>query len=125
MVQDGSSNEAILWSEGNNILTSVIQQGDGNVISSNIKNHYLQSRTARLLQVGNDNNITLDLREAGVPESFEPQEFNITQNGTGHSATVTGVEFDSPITITQTSGVGGTGMQIEINTSYFSFPMGN
>ena len=42
-----------------------------------------------------------------------------------HSATVTGVEFDSPITITQTSGVGGTGMQIEINTSYFSFPMGN
>ena len=83
VVQDGSSNEAILWSEGDNILTSVIQQGDGNVISSNIKNHYLQSRTARLLQVGNDNNITLDLREAGVPESFEPQEFNITQNGTG------------------------------------------
>ena len=39
--------------------------------------------------------------------------------------TVTGVDFNSPITIEQTAGTGGTGMQIEINTSYFSFPMGN
>jgi len=122
VVQDGSFNEANVQSEGNNILTSVKQEGERNVINSYIKNYHLESRTARLLQVGDDNNITLDLREAGVPESFEPQEFKITQTGNNHEATITGIDFNSPITIDQT---GGTGMQIEINTSYFTFPMGN
>jgi hypothetical protein len=120
--QDGSFNEANLMSEGNNILTEVKQEGDGNIIDSYIKNYHLESRTARLLQVGNDNNITLNLREADVPESIEAQEIKITQHGNEHKATVTGVDFNSPITINQTAGYGGMGMQIEINTSYFFFP---
>ena len=34
------------------------------------------------------------------------------------------VDFDSPIAITQTSGVGGTGMQIESNYIIFFFSNG-
>lgn len=121
--QYDSSNEATLVSEGENISTSVKQDGAGNIINSYIKNHHLDARTAMLLQEGSNNRIDLDLREAGVPASSGSQMFSVTQNGNGHGATITGVDFDSPITVEQTAGAGGEGMQIEINTSYFSFPM--
>ncbi len=123
--QYNSSNEANLLSEGKNILISAKQDGDGNVINSYIKNFDLESRSAMLLQEGNNNSIELELLEMNIPEGSQSQEVRVTQNGNGHEAVIKGIDFNSTVEVTQTAGFGGEGMQVEINTSYFSFPMRN
>jgi len=121
--QTGSSNEANLLSDGNNISVSAKQDGDGNIINTYIKNLDLQSRSALLLQNGNNNRIDLELFGDGVPTGVLSQEVKITQQGNNHVLEASGEDAFAPFEVTQNSGVGGEGMQISISNSYFNFPM--
>lgn len=118
LFQDGLGNIANLQSNGSDTYTFVWQKGDNNEVKSELTNDNLYSRTAMLIQLGNQNKIEL-------PAEVQAQEVKVVQFGNGHEAVVKDNTFDSPIEVTQTAGFGGEGMQVEINTSYFSFPMRN
>lgn len=118
-----SSNEANLWSEGKDITVEVKQDGNNNSINSFIENYFLVSRSAYLLQNGNNNRIELALFGDGIPSVSDAQQVQISQTGNDHSVDAVLENSFAPITITQTSGVNGEGMQINISNSTFAFPM--
>nr|WP_321356816.1 hypothetical protein [uncultured Draconibacterium sp.] len=120
-----SSNEASLWSEGENISVEVKQDGDGNSINSFIENYFLVSRSAYLLQQGNNNRIELALFGDAVPSLSDAQQVEISQTGNDNSVDAMLENTFAPISITQTPGVNGKGMQINISNSVFAFPMKN
>ena len=120
-----SSNEASLWSEGENIRVEVKQDGDGNSINSFIENYFLVSRSAYLLQQGNNNRIELALFGDAVPSLSDAQQVEISQTGNDNSVDAMLENTFAPISITQTPGVNGKGMQINISNSVFAFPMKN
>jgi len=117
-----SSNEANLWSEGENVTIEVKQDGNDNTINSFIENYSLVSRSAYLLQQGNNNQIQLALFGDGISLSGSAQQIQITQTGNDHSVDAILENSFAPITITQTPGVNGEGMQLNISNSAFSFP---
>jgi len=112
-----SSNEANLWSEGENVTQEVKQDGNDNTINSFIENYSLVSRSAYLLQQGNNNRIQLALFGDGIPQSNDAQQVQITQTGNDHSVDAILENSFAPITITQTPGVNGEGMQLNISNS--------
>lgn len=118
LFQDGLGNIANLKSDGSDTYTFVLQKGDNNDVKSVVSNYNLYSRTAMLIQLGNNNKIEL-------PAEVQFKEVNVFQYGNGHDAVVKDNAINSTVEITQTAGFGGEGMQVEINTSYFSFPMRN
>ena len=117
-----TSNEANLWSEGDNISVEVKQDGIDNSINSFIENYFLVSRSAYLLQQGNNNRIELALFGDAVPSVNDAQQVQITQTGNDHSVEAMLENSFAPISITQTPGVNGEGMQVNISNSAFSFP---
>lgn len=117
-----SSNDANLWLEGENVTVEAKQDGDDNSINSFIENYSLVSRSAYLLQQGNNNRIQLALIGDGIPLSSDAQQVQITQTGNDHSVDAMLENSFAPITITQTPGVNGEGMQLNISNSAFSFP---
>ena len=121
--QYNASNEASLWSDGNNITTSVKQDGEKNIVNSYIKNLDLQSRSALLMQVGNNNRIDLALFGDGIPSGVLSQEAKISQYGNNHVVEAFMEDTFVPIEVTQKSGAGGEGMPISVSNSYFNFPM--
>ena len=118
-----SSNMASLWSEGENVKVEVKQDGSENTINSFIENYYLVSRSAYLVQKGNNNRIDLALFGDEVPSVADAQEVQISQTGNNHSVEAILENSFAPINITQTAGVNGEGMQVNISNSAFSFPM--
>ena len=118
-----ASNEANLWSEGENINVEVKQDGIGNSINSFIENYFLVSRSAYLLQQGNNNRIELALFGDAVPSVNNAQQVEISQTGNDNSVDAMLENTFAPISITQTPGVNGEGMQINISNSVFAFPM--
>jgi len=120
-----SSNEANLWSEGDNIKIEVKQDGTSNTINSFVQNYYLESRAALLTQNGNNNRIDLAVFGNEIPSSSDAQTISITQTGNNNGVEAFLENTFSPIQITQTPGVNGEGMQINISNSAFSFPMKN
>lgn len=117
-----SGNEANLWSEGENIKMEVKQDGNDNSISSFIENYFLVSRSAYLLQQGNNNRIELALFGDGIPSVSDAQQVQISQTGNDHSVDAVLENSFAPITITQTPGVNGEGMPVNISNSTFAFP---
>ncbi|WP_319228168.1 hypothetical protein [Draconibacterium orientale] len=117
-----SSNEAYLWSEGDNISVEVKQDGIDNSINSFIENYFLVSRSAYLLQQGNNNRIELALFGDVAPSVNDAQQVQISQTGNDHSVEAMLENSFAPISITQTPGVNGEGMQVNISNSAFSFP---
>jgi len=121
--QFGSGNEASLWSEGNHINMEVKQDGNDNTINSFIENYVLVSRSAYLLQQGNNNRIELALFGDAVPTLSNAQELQISQTGNNHSLQANLENTFESFTVTQTAGINGEGMQVNISNSAFSFPM--
>jgi len=117
-----TSNDANLWSEGENVTIEVKQNGNDNSINSFIENYSLVSRSVYLLQEGNNNRIELALFGDGIPISNDAQQVQITQTGNDNSVDAILENSFAPITITQTPGVNGEGMQLNISNSAFSFP---
>ena len=117
-----TSNEANLWSEGDNISMEVKQDGIDNSINSFIENYFLVSRSAYLLQQGNNNRIELALFGDVAPSVNDAQQVQISQTGNDHSVEAMLENSFAPISITQTPGVNGEGMQVNISNSAFSFP---
>lgn len=114
-----SSNEANLWSEGENVKVEVKQDGNDNSINSFIENYFLVSRSAFLLQQGNNNRIELALFGDGIPSVSDAQQVQISQTGNDHSVDAVLEDSFAPISITQTPGVNGEGMQLNISNSTF------
>jgi hypothetical protein len=122
--QYNANNEANLWSVGENIHTSVKQDGDGNGINSYIKNYNLDQRSAMLLQEGNNNRIDLAIYGDDAPATgLTSQEFKITQQGNNHVVEAFMENDFRSMEINQNSGVDGDGMSIKVTQSYFNFPM--
>jgi hypothetical protein len=117
------TNEANLWSVGKNIRTSVKQDGDGNIINSYIENDGVNSRSATLLQAGNQNRIDLSLTGDGFGNNPVEQTVIINQYGNRHEVKAFMEPFSEPIEINQYPGVGGEGMKVDVSTSTFNFPM--
>ena len=118
-----SGNEANLWSEGKDIIVEVKQDGNNNSINSFIENYFLVSRSAYLLQNGNNNRIELALFGDGIPLEIDAQQVQISQTGNDHSINAVLENTIVPISITQTPGMNGEGMQVNISNSEFAFPM--
>ena len=121
--QRGSSNEANLWSIGRDLSTYASQEGDGNVINSYIKDEGITTRSATLLQEGNQNRIDLSLTENGFGSSYMDQHVKISQQGNQHELSALMEPHSAPFEITQTPGINGEGMKVNVSTSQFNFPM--
>lgn len=117
------NNEANLWSVGKNILTSVKQDGDGNIVNSYIENDGVILRSARLLQEGNQNRIDISLMGNGLGNNLVEQTAIINQYGNQHEVIALIEPFSAPFEINQYPGMGGEGMKVNISTSAFNFPM--
>lgn len=117
LIQNGIGNYADLDSEGSDTYNFVLQNGNNNEVNAILENDNLNTRTAMLIQWGNNNKIDF-------PVEVKAQEVNVFQFGNGHEADITGsVGNYSPINVTQFGGSGNRGMKVEITSSYFSFPM--
>jgi hypothetical protein len=117
------TNEANLWSVGKKILTSVKQDGEGNLINSYIENDGVNLRSATLLQEGNQNRIDLSLKGDGFSNNPIEQTVIINQYGNRHEVKAFMEPFSEPIEINQYPGTGGEGMKVDISTSTYNFPM--
>jgi hypothetical protein len=119
--QTGQSNEASIWQEGSLISLEARQTGDGNVITSYIKNMGLFDKTVALLQEGNNNRIDIALFGDEIPSTS--QAIRVTQQGNGFEAKASMESYNFPVEITQRAGTRGGEMKVDVSTSYFSFPM--
>ena len=109
-------NEANLWLVGKNILTSVKQDGERNVVNSYIENDGVNKRSATFLQEGNYNRIDFSLRASHPME----QVAIINQYGNQHQVEAHMEPSSAPVTIDQ---YGAEGMKVNVSTSAFNFPM--
>jgi hypothetical protein len=122
LTQSGNSNDAGLWTIGQNITLSANQAGNNNIINAYIENDGIGARIATLNQLGNNNQIDVALLGNGFIGSGN-QTFEATQIGNGSSLTALIDPFQAPVSVTQTSGIGGAGMTLNISTTTFNFPM--
>ena len=122
LFQNGVENDANLWSDGKNVKIMVWQEGDVNTVNSYIENYTSPSRSATLLQKGNNNNISVALRGDNF-QGADDQWIKIKQYGNNHHAEAHLEPFSTPVEIIQSPGDGGAGMSISISNSAFSFPM--
>lgn len=117
------NNEASLWSVGENIRTTVKQNGEENIINSYIENYGVHLRSASLLQEGNRNRIDLSLKGDGFDSDLAEQAVIINQFGNNHEVKALIEPFSTPIVINQYSGSRREGMRVNISTSTFDFPI--
>jgi len=122
LTQLGNSNDAGLWTIGQNITLNANQAGNNNTINAYIENDGIGARIATLNQQGNSNQIDVALLGNEFIGSGN-QTFEATQIGNGSSLTALIDPFQSPVSVTQTSGSGGAGMTLNISTTTFNFPM--
>ena len=109
-------NEANLWLVGKNILTSVKQNGERNVVNSYIENDGVNKRSATFLQEGNQNRIDFSLIGSHPME----QVAIINQYGNQHQVEAHMEPSSDPLIINQH---GAEGMKVNVSTSAFNFPM--
>ena len=117
------ANEANVWSAGKNIMTSVKQNGERNLVNSFIENYGVSLRSAMLLQEGNQNRIDLSLKGDGFSNNRTEQTVIINQYGNQNEVQAFMEPFSAPIEINQYPGFRGEGMKVNISTSTFNFPM--
>lgn len=117
------ANEANVWSVGKNIMTSVKQNGERNLVNSFIENYGVSLRSAMLLQEGNQNRIDLSLKGDGFSNNRTEQTVIINQYGNQNEVQAFMEPFSAPIEINQYPGFRGEGMKVNISTSTFNFPM--
>lgn len=117
LLQMGNANNANLFSSGKNITQNVQQAGNSNNVKTNFENFGNRVFNADLNQNGNNN--TIDISFSGsnlnIGEQFILNQMGNNQSFTGDISTI-----NSPIQVTQTPGIGGEGMQVNITT----FPAG-
>lgn len=123
LVQNGTGNEANIWSEGDLTLTQTWQQGNDNTINSYIDNRGILPKAAALVQIGNNNNIELALIGNGFAWNGWPKAASVTQEGNNLEVVAKLDAYRSPLLIKQQSGTSGGGMSINISNTDFYFPM--
>lgn len=122
IIQKGNGNISNMWSYGNDILVSSIQTGIENEINSYMDTRSGGSVRASLNQLGNKN--IIDVAILGGAKTSPSPNVNISQLGNSHQVTAITDSFSGPINITQTPGIGGSGMEVIISTvSGFKFPL--
>ncbi len=120
--QKGNNNKAFLSSSGEHTLQIVKQDGDGNAVESSINNQAVPNGTM-LVQQGNDNSIMLRMDGSEAFKGTFPVAAIINQQGNELRVNATFDRYESPFYINQQSGPSGEGMQLNITTSDFYFPM--
>lgn len=123
LIQNGAGNEANLWSEGAATATIAYQNGDDNFINSYIKNQRVFPKSALLIQEGNNNSIELALIGNGFLNTSWPKAAVVVQQGNDLELSAKLDSYQSPLYISQQSGIYGGGMEINISNSAFNFPM--
>lgn len=123
LIQNGAGNEANLWSKGDATATIAYQNGDDNFINSYIKNQRVFPKSALLMQEGNNNSIELALIGNGFLNTSWPKAAVVVQQGNDLELSAKLDSYQSPLYITQQSGIYGGGMEINISNSAFNFPM--
>ncbi|MGY6520802.1 MAG: hypothetical protein ACXIUD_03680 [Mongoliitalea sp.] len=117
LLQIGIGNSANMSSTGQNITQNIQQTGNRNVVNTNIENFSNAVFNVALNQVGSNN--LIDIIFSGSNSSFGEQ-FVLNQFGDGQSFRGDISTVSTPIEITQTPGIGGVGMQVNVST----FPLG-
>ncbi|GAB2497176.1 curlin repeat-containing protein [Algoriphagus taiwanensis] len=116
--QYGANNETAIWTLGQNIRINSNQIGDENLIRAFLNNQGNNPQTALLNQYGNQNRIDIaSVSAAGALR--ESGRVQVNQQGDGNVFSASLDPFGSPISVTQTSGVGGQGMRLHISTNAF------
>ena len=121
--QKGTNNQAFLLSSGKYTSQFVTQNGDGNIIDSRVENQGWIPKVAVLKQKGSNNSINLDMTGNGVFQEGWPVAAYISQAGNDLGINAVFDRYESPLFINQQSGPTGGGMQLNITTSDFYFPM--
>ncbi|UJP65721.1 hypothetical protein [Mongoliitalea daihaiensis] len=121
LLQIGIGNVANISSSGQNITQTIQQTGNGNVVNTNIENFSNAIFNVALNQVGSNN--LIDIIFSGTNSTFGDQ-FILNQFGDGQSFRGDISTVSTPIEITQTPGIGGVGMQVNVST-FSTFPIGN
>ena len=102
--------------------TEVNQTGNNNSIVGILGNNSLQLYSAILEQRGNSNNIELTLLGNNEISGVE-RLVSVTQNGSNLNFSGTYDSPDVPVRIEQKSGENGQGMDVNVTTSAFYFPI--
>lgn len=124
VVQTGSGNEATLFSAGNFTKMEVKQSGDNNSIFGFLNNNTLQLYSAMLEQKGDGNKIKLALLMVDeIPGLERVVSVSQTGNDLNFSFSRTYDSPDVPVNIEQKSGLNGQGMDVNVTTSAFYFPL--
>ena len=116
LTQNGSGNIAYLWSLGSNTQNFVQQEGIGNQLNSYIENNDFDSRTANLIQLGDDNKINLQLPDINPVNALKG--IAILQTGSGNYADLYLDHSSTPYFKVEQTG----GAEIRIMHSDFNFP---
>lgn len=121
LIQVQNNNKANIWSLGKFSVTSVIQDGEGNLLNSYIDNNKNQLKSVLARQYGNENEISVALLNDG--STMRAAE--LIQLGNKNTINlVSDYEWDYPgISVKQQSGSNGQGMTVNLYQSAFSFPM--
>jgi hypothetical protein len=119
IIQQQSQNNAFLRSEGRNVQANATQIGEDNLINSYIENQGAGTRSALFQQQGSQNHI-----EFSLPGATETDQYiRISQTGVQHEVIANMEPFTTPLEITQTPGINGEGMRINISSSASGFPI--
>ena len=121
LLQIGIGNSARVNSSGQNINQNIQQTGNRNVVNTNIENLSNAIFNVALNQVGSNN--IIDIIFSGSNTAFGEQ-FVLNQFGDGQTFRGDISTSATPIEITQTPGIGGAGMQVNVST-FSSFPIGS
>lgn len=122
--QTGIGNEALLLAVGGLTNTEVNQTGSNNSIVSILGNNSLQLYSAMLEQKGDGNKIKLALLMNDEVPGLE-RVVSVTQTGNDLNFSFFGTNNspDVPVNVEQKSGVNGQGMDVNVTTSAFYFPL--
>lgn len=113
LLQIGNGNIANLSSAGQNITQSIQQDGIRNTLNASLQNNSNDLFNASFSQTGNNNIIDISFsgNNLNLGEQFILNQMGNNQSFTGDISTI-----NSPIQVTQTPGMGGEGMQVNVTT---------
>ena len=122
LLQTGNGNKAQLNLDGGQTFTDVRQSGNENMISSNLNNLSKQVHSVLLDQLGNSNEIQLEVLGNSI-NSDGNRAISVNQSGNGLAFKGTYESNMLPVEIHQKSGAADEGMSVTVSTSAFYYPM--
>ncbi|MCH7398370.1 hypothetical protein MM236_10235 [Belliella sp. DSM 107340] len=117
-IQTGNNNQGTIRSVGENINISTTQRGNENSITADVENLGIFTRTVLLEQSGNRNEINLDFLNGSTLGSSN-ESVRISQRGNQQQLNLSLDNAAGPVEISQTPGIDGQGMQVNVVTSVF------